>query len=94
MGWYIRMSQSDGKFRHDSLQDRKTIKALLTALTKGIGVGEITLSDGDANLSLPVEGLLALRIKGERSNGNCRVDLQISWSESPASESKRTPQIK
>ena len=38
------MSRPDGKFRHESLQDRKTIKTLLAALTKGIRAGEITLS--------------------------------------------------
>ncbi len=88
------MSQPDGKFRHESLQDRKTIKALLAALTKGIGAGEITLSDGDKDLILPVEGLMTLRIKADRSDGACRVDLRISWTEDSDAESTRAPQIR
>jgi len=87
------MSHTDGKFRHESLQDRKTIKALLNALTKGIGAGEITLSDGDGDLTLPVEGLLTLRIKADRSEGACRVDLRISWTEENAPDSWDAPKI-
>lgn len=73
------MSQSDGKFRHDSLQSRKTIKQLLDALTKGMGKGELTLSDGDDTLTLPVEDLLTVRLRADRSDGACRVDLRLTW---------------
>lgn len=88
------MKQPDGKFRHESLQDRKTIKALLVALTKGVGAGEITLSDGDKDLVLPVEGLMTLRIKADRSDGACRVDLRISWTEDNDTDSTSAPQIR
>lgn len=88
------MSQPDGKFRHESLQDRKTIKTLLAALTKGIAAGEITLSDGDKDLVLPVEGLMAVRIRADRSDGACRVDLRISWTEDSDTENTSAPQIR
>jgi len=88
------MSQPDGKFRHESLQDRKTIKTLLAALTKGIRAGEITLSDGDTELVLPVEGVLTLRIKADRQDGACRVDLRISWTEDSDVKSTTAPQIR
>lgn len=88
------MSHPDGKFRHESLQDRKTIKALLTALTKGIGSGELTLSDGDKDLVLPIDGLLTLRIKADRSNGACQVDLRVSWTEDSKTENMTAPQIR
>lgn len=88
------MSHPDGKFRHESLQDRKTIKALLTALTKGIGAGEITLGDGDKDLVLPIEGLMTLRIKADRSDGACRIDLRISWTEDSDIESTSAPHIR
>ena len=88
------MSRPDGKFRHESLQDRKTIKTLLAALTKGIRAGEITLSDGDTDLVLPVEGLLTLRIKADRQDGACRVDLRISWTEDSDIKSTTAPRIR
>lgn len=75
------MSSSEGKFLHESLQDRKSIKSLLEALTKAIGKGEVVLSDGDDELTLPVDKLLTLRIKANRSNGNCVIGVKLSWAE-------------
>ena len=75
------MANSDGKFRHESLQDQKTVKALLEALTKGIRKGELTLSDGDDELTLPLDKLMTLRIKANRAGGKCEVDLRLTWTE-------------
>ncbi|MEO9777838.1 MAG: amphi-Trp domain-containing protein [Sedimentitalea sp.] len=75
------MANSDGKFLHKSLQDRKSVKALLEALTRSIGKGEISLSDEEGDLTLPIDDLLTLRIKASRSDGNCVVGIRLSWSE-------------
>lgn len=89
------MSSSDGKFLHESLQDRKSVKALLEALTKAIGKGEITLSDDDNDLTLPLDKLLNLRIKADRSDGACKVDIRLSWTErAPAPVRKSTPELR
>ncbi|WP_193141392.1 MULTISPECIES: amphi-Trp domain-containing protein [unclassified Meridianimarinicoccus] len=89
------MAATDGKFRHESLQDRKSIKALLEAITKGIGKGELTLSEGDDSLTLPLDQLMTLRVKADRSDGTCRVDLRISWSERQADLAERpAPTVK
>ncbi|WP_424985443.1 amphi-Trp domain-containing protein [Microbulbifer sp. S227A] len=88
------MANSDGKFLHESLQDRKSVKSLLEALTKAIGKGEITLSDGDDDLGLPLDDLLTLRIKANRSDGNCVVNIRLSWSEdSQAPRDRGKPSI-
>ena len=85
------MNAPDGKFRHESLQDRKTIKLILEAMTKGIGKGELTLSDGDEALTLPIDGLLTLRIKADRSDGASRIDLRVSWNEQVEQVTKKKP---
>lgn len=86
--------KTDGKFRHDSLQTRKTVKSLLEAVTKGVGKGELTLGDGDAEIVLEPDGLLNLRIRAERTGGNCRLDLRISWSEEAGpTEGKAPPKV-
>ncbi|WP_068118319.1 amphi-Trp domain-containing protein [Tropicimonas marinistellae] len=77
------MQKEDGKFRHESLQSRKTVKSFLEAVTKGIGKGELTLSDDDGTFTLEPDGLLSLRIRADRTDGNCRLDLRITWAESP-----------
>lgn len=75
------MQNGDGSFRHESIQNRKSIKALLDAITKGIGKGELTLSDDGDVLVLQPEGLMTLRIKADRSDGANRLDLRLSWTE-------------
>ncbi|PRY20948.1 amphi-Trp domain-containing protein [Aliiruegeria haliotis] len=86
--------KTDGKFRHESLQSRKTIKALLESITKGLGKGELTLSDEDGAITLEPDGLLTLRIRAERAEGNCRLDLRVTWSEdADPPKSKGAPKI-
>ncbi len=86
--------KNDGKFRHESLQTRKSVKALLEAVTKGIGKGELTLSDEDGEILLEPEGLLGLRIRAEKADGANRIDLRITWSDEPGpQEGKAAPKV-
>ncbi|MBN7783312.1 amphi-Trp domain-containing protein [Ponticoccus gilvus] len=86
---------SDKRFSHESLQDAKTIKTLLSALTKGFGKGEMTLSDDDDSLVLQTGELMTVRIKGERAEGRCSVGLRISWAdpEAPDRRASGRPKI-
>ncbi|WP_121061475.1 amphi-Trp domain-containing protein [Chachezhania antarctica] len=85
------MKQADGKFRHQSVQDRKSIKALLEAVTKGVGKGELTFSDDDGSFTLEPDGLMTVRIRGEKSDGACRFDISVTWSERPDEDDKSKP---
>ena len=38
---------TDKRFSHESMQDAKTIKTLLSALSKGFPKGELSLGDED-----------------------------------------------
>lgn len=86
---------ADKRFSHESLQDAKTIKTLLNALSKGFSRGELTLSDEEQELALKTADLMTLRIKGERADGNCSVSLRITWADPEASpaRSKGKPRI-
>lgn len=75
------MMNGDGSFRHESIQNRRSIKALLEAVTKGVGKGELTLSDGEDEFVMEPGGLITLRVRAERSNGSNRVDLRLTWTE-------------
>lgn len=83
--------KTDGKFRHESLQTRKSVKALLEAVTKGIGKGELTLSDDDGEIVLEPEGLLTLRIRAERDEGANRLDLRLSWHDEQGPRKDKAP---
>ncbi|KUP93356.1 amphi-Trp domain-containing protein [Tritonibacter horizontis] len=74
-------TREDARFRHDSLQDRKTIKALIDAIGKGLAKGELSLSDDDNDIVLTPDGLMTLRIRAERNDGQCKVDFRVSWTE-------------
>ena len=88
------MAYPDGKFLHESLQDRKSVKTLLEALTKAIGKGELMLSDDDNELTLPMEKLLNVMIKADRTDGSCSVDIRLTWTElAPSSGKVSTPNI-
>ena len=88
------MTDGNGRFSHESLQDAKTIKTLLTALAKGFAKGEMVLGDEDDALVLRAAGLMTVRIKGEREDGNCEFNLRVRWSDptDPASP-KEKPRI-
>jgi amphi-Trp domain-containing protein len=79
------MQNGDGSFRHESIQNRKSIKALLEAVTKGIGKGELTLSDDDDEIVMEPGGLITLRLRAERANGSNRIDLRLTWTETAES---------
>ncbi|EAU45840.1 MULTISPECIES: amphi-Trp domain-containing protein [Salipiger] len=88
------MGNSKTSFRHDSLQDAKTLKSLLSSLSKGFSKGELTLSDDDDELVLETGELMNLRIKAEREDGRCVFSLRVTWADpAEAPHAKGTPRI-
>ncbi|SOH92226.1 amphi-Trp domain-containing protein [Monaibacterium marinum] len=89
-----KMADDTSRFTHESLEDAKTIKTLLTALSKGFSKGQMTLGDGDKELVLDTGGLMTVRIKAQREDGQNQFNLRVSWTD-PAqpAPSKGTPQI-
>lgn len=75
------MSSSNKQFSHESLQDAKTVKSLLTALAKGFGNKEITVGDDADELVMKTADLMTVRIKAEREGNACQVNLRVSWSD-------------
>lgn len=75
------MGGSNGRFKHESLQDAKTIKSLLTSLAKGFSKKGLTLGDAGSEIVLKPDGLMNVRIKAERDQGTNKVSLTISWSD-------------
>ncbi len=81
MGWVPEiMSSRNDSFRHESLHDGKSIKALLKSIEKGLGDGEISLEDEDGRLVLTPEGLLRLKITASSEEDRQKLTIRISWS--------------
>jgi amphi-Trp domain-containing protein len=77
-------------FKHESLQDKKSIQAMLKSIAQAIGKGELTFSDDNGEIVIEPKGLLNLKVSARKLNNEQRLDLRISWKikEEPV---KKTP---
>jgi amphi-Trp domain-containing protein len=76
-------------FRHESLQDPKTIAELLKSITKGVGKGRLTFSDEDGEIVLEPEGLLNLKVTAEREDMRHRLTVRITWNPQEKPQTKK-----
>jgi amphi-Trp domain-containing protein len=76
-------------FRHESLQDAKTIAELLKSITKGIGKGKLTFSDEDGEIVLEPEGLLNLKVTAEQEDMRHRLTVRITWHPQETTKAKK-----
>jgi amphi-Trp domain-containing protein len=73
------MMERKGRFRHQSLQDRKSIQKLLDAVKRGIAKGELEFGDDTGEITLEPKGLMTLRVTATQEDGQSRLDLRLTW---------------
>ena len=73
------MRSGKRSFRHQSLQDEKSIQEILRAISNGIAKGKITFSDEDEKIVMRPEGLLDLKLTATQEDNLNRFTLRISW---------------
>lgn len=73
------MAENKSGFRHESLQDSKSVQDILKAINKGLAKGTLTFSDEDGEIVLHPQGLLNLKVTARKDDTRHRVDLRISW---------------
>ncbi|MEW8028948.1 MAG: amphi-Trp domain-containing protein [Candidatus Thiodiazotropha sp.] len=73
------MRQGKKNFRHESLQDKDSIQALLKAISQGIAKGKLTLSDEDDEMVMQPGGLLQLKVAATQDEERHRINLRITW---------------
>lgn len=73
------MRSGKKSFRHQSLQDEKSIQDILKAITSGIAKGKITFSDEDEKIVMRPEGLLDLKVTATQEENRNRFNIRISW---------------
>ncbi len=86
--------KQNGRFRHESLQDKDSVKALLKAVMNGIAAGKLTLSDDDASLVMEPADLLRLRVNASVDEERNKIDIRITWQGEASTLSKKTLKIK
>ena len=67
------------QFKHESLQDKKSIQAMLKSIAKAIAKGELKFSDQHGEIVLEPKGLLNLKVTARKQDGEQRLDLRVSW---------------
>jgi amphi-Trp domain-containing protein len=67
------------RFRHESLQDKESIQAILKALAKGLAKGELSFSDDEGKMVMQPEDLLNLKLTASENEAHKRIDIRISW---------------
>ena len=82
------MSNGKKSFRHQSLQDEKSIQEILQAITSGIAKGKITFSDEDEKIVMRPEGLLDLKVTATQEENRNRFNIRISWQVADEQEKK------
>lgn len=73
------MRRDKNTFRHDSLQDTKSISKLLNSITEGLANGKLVFSDEDDKIVLSPDGLLELKVTASQEDNRQRVNVRISW---------------
>ncbi|MGJ8619720.1 MAG: amphi-Trp domain-containing protein [Methylophilaceae bacterium] len=67
------------QFKHESLQDKKSIQNMLKSISKAIAKGELKFSDQDGEIVMEPKGLLNLKISARKQDGEQRLDVRVSW---------------
>ena len=73
------MRSGKKSFRHQSLQDEKSIQDILKSISSGIAKGKITFSDEDEKIVMRPEGLLDLKVTATQEENRNRFNIRISW---------------
>lgn len=73
------MRKGKRSFRHESLQDSRTISDILQSITKAIEKGKLVFSDEDDRIVMEPEGLLQLKVTASQEDSRQRVNVRISW---------------
>lgn len=66
-------------FRHESLQDAKSIRKILESVTEGLSKGTLKFSDEDDEVILEPEGLMRLKLSASKDDNRNSISLKVSW---------------
>ena len=83
------MRNGKRSFRHQSLQDEKTIQDILKSIASGLAKGKITFSDEDEKIVMRPEGLLDLKLTATQEENRNRFNIRISWQVEDSREKKK-----
>jgi len=87
------MRRDKSRFRHDSLQDKKSISKILDAITDGIANGKLVFSDEDDKIVLNPDGLIELKVTASQEGDRQKVSIRIGWQVKTTARKKKKKQL-
>jgi amphi-Trp domain-containing protein len=88
------MKRGKLSFRHESLQDSKTIKEILKSLTDGLASGKLSFSDADDSIELRPKGLMNLKITASQEDNLNKVNIRITWQSEDKDKGNKSLKVK
>jgi len=88
------MKRGKLSFRHESLQDSKTIKDILKSLTDGLASGRLSFSDADDSIELRPKGLMNLKITASQEDSLNKVNIRITWQSEDKDKENKSLKVK
>lgn len=85
------MRTSENIFRHESLQDARSIRDVLESISRGLQEGRLTFSDEDGEIVMEPSGLLELKLTAAREDSTNKLSLRISWRSRDRQKHQRKP---
>ena len=73
------MKQNKQSFRHESLQDAKSIEKILNAICDGIAKGKLKFSDEEDEIVFQPEGLMKLKLSASQDGNQQLFNIKVSW---------------
>jgi amphi-Trp domain-containing protein len=73
------MKKGKKNFQHESIQDAKTIRKILNAISESIEKGKLEFSDEDDTIEFSPNGLMQLKISATQDGNQHRFNIKVSW---------------
>lgn len=72
---------ADDRFKHESLQDAKSIVRYIDALGLGFSNGAIRFRSDEREFVLNPQGLVNLEVEAKRKHDEIKLNLKFKWTE-------------
>ncbi|WP_428354090.1 amphi-Trp domain-containing protein [Methyloprofundus sp.] len=73
------MKLNKQSFKHESLQDAKSIEKILKSISENIGKGKLKFSDEEDEIEFQPEGLMKLKIRASQEANQQGFNIKVSW---------------
>ena len=68
-----------GEFKHESVQDVKSVKEYLHELKECFEKGEIIFKDNNEDIVLKPQGMIQFDLRAKKKDGKNKLYIKLSW---------------